>query len=144
MLSAAKFGGKKYIQSSFNQSSASQRLMQYNARFFAGFGKPVNETSIGVPAETFENERRVAMSPEAAARLIKEGFQINVESGAGVSSDFQDADFEKVGAKIVSSAYDSDIVFKVRPPSEQEADKLQDGSGLLSFIYPAKNDALVE
>jgi NAD(P) transhydrogenase len=47
-------------------------------RMFAGFGKPVSETSIGVPIETFEGEKRVALSPEAVKRLKKDGFNVNI------------------------------------------------------------------
>jgi NAD/NADP transhydrogenase alpha subunit len=52
-------------------------------RYFSAFGKNVSDVTIGVPKETFSNERRVALSPEAAQRLIKQGFKINIESGAG-------------------------------------------------------------
>ena len=66
-------------------------------------GKNVKETTIGVPKETFENEKRVALSPEAAQKLIKQGFTVNIESGAGKASDFGDSTYEAVGAKIVNT-----------------------------------------
>lgn len=50
-----------------------------NLRYFSAFGKPVEDVTIGVPKETFPNERRVALSPEAAQRLIKVGFKVNIE-----------------------------------------------------------------
>lgn len=101
---------------------------------------------IGVPKETFENERRVALSPEAAQRLIKQGFKVSIEEGAGTSSDFSDQSYKAVGASIVSrdEALKSDLVLKVRPPSQEEAQKLKDEAGLISFIYPAQNKALVD
>jgi len=68
-------------------------LGQPNARAFSGFGRPNNETSIGVPAETFPNESRVALSPEAVKRLVKEGFTVNVEKAAGSAAGFRDEDF---------------------------------------------------
>lgn len=89
-------------------------------RYFSAFGKNVNEVTIGVPKETFTNERRVALSPEATQRLVKLGFKVNVESGAGVQSDFNDKVYQEVGANIVSTeeALKSDLVLKVRAPSE--------------------------
>lgn len=68
-------------------------LVQPSARYFSGFGKPCNETSIGVPAETYPSEARVAMSPEAVKRLVKEGFTVNVERAAGSAAGFRDEDF---------------------------------------------------
>lgn len=85
--------------------------------FSTGFGKPISETSIGVPPESFENEKRVALSPEAVKRLVKDGFTINIQKGAGAGAGFLDSYYEAEGAKIVDDAYKSDIVFKVRPPS---------------------------
>ena len=52
-------------------------------RMFSGFGKPVSETSIGVPIESFEGEKRVALSPEAVKRLKKDGFNINIQNPSG-------------------------------------------------------------
>jgi len=118
-------------------------LAQTNARYFSGFGKPCSETSIGVPTETLEGEKRVALSPEGVKRLVKEGFTVNVERGAGSAAGMRDEDFNSAGANIVDSAYDSDIVFKVRPPSEEEATQLAPDSGLISFLYPTKQEALV-
>jgi NAD/NADP transhydrogenase alpha subunit len=72
------------------------------ARYFSSFGQPVNQTTIGVPKETFENEQRVAISPEATQRLSKLGFKINVASDAGINAAFSDEMFKKAGADIVS------------------------------------------
>ena len=111
---------------------------------FAAFGKACEETSIGIPKETFLNERRVAISPEATQRLTKLGFTINVERGAGVESEFYDSALEKAGATIVDNAYQSDIILKVRAPTMEETDKLNNDSGLISFINPAQNQELVD
>jgi len=119
-------------------------LCQTPARYFSGFGKPSNETSIGVPMETFPNEARVAASPEAVKRLVKDGFTVNVEKQAGAAAGFRDEDWTAAGANIVDSAYTSDIVFKVRPPSTAEAAQLAPDTGLISFLYPKKDEALVE
>jgi NAD(P) transhydrogenase len=111
---------------------------------FSGFGKPVSETSIGVPTETFEGEKRVALSPEAVKRLKKDGFNINIQKGAGLGAGFLDEAFEKEGASIVDNAYKSDIVFKVRPPSESEAANLEKDSGLISYLYPRTSEKIID
>ena len=75
---------------------------------------------IGVPRETFAGEKRVATTPEVAAQLIKLGFDVAVESGAGATASFPDATYEAAGCRILASAdsvwSDSDIVLKVRGP----------------------------
>ena len=77
-----------------------------------------SKLTIGVPKEVYPNEKRVAISPEAAGKYIKQGFNVSVERGAGVDSKFEDSHFEEVGAKIVSTeeAFGSDFVLKVRAP----------------------------
>lgn len=108
-------------------------------RHFSAFGKNVNEVTVGVPKETFPNERRVALSPEATQRLIKLGFKINIERNAGAEADFNDKSYKDVGANIVGTeeALKSDLILKVRAPSESEAKTLKDEAGLISFLYPA-------
>lgn len=115
-------------------------------RYFATFGSKVTETTIGIPKETFENERRVALSPEATDRLVKLGFKVNIEQGAGAESDFADSTYEKVGAKIVSKdeALSSDLILKVRPPNPEEVQKMKKEAGLISFINPAQNKPLLD
>ena len=123
------------------QNSIARSMMTYHhqMRYFSAFGKNTEEVVIGVPKETFPNERRVALSPEAAQRLVKLGFKVNIESGAGANADFDDSAYTKVGANIVQreEAIKSDLVLKVRPPSDEEAQALNDESGLISFLYPA-------
>jgi len=92
--------------------------------FSSGFGKQISETSIGVPTETYENEKRVALSPEGVKRLVKDGFTINIQSGAGTGAGFLDKAYEAEGATIVENAFKSDIIFKVRPPSMEEVPNL--------------------
>ena len=113
-------------------------------RMFSGFGKPISETSIGVPIETFEGEKRVALSPEAVKRLMKDGFNVNIQKGAGVNAGFLDEYYEKEGAKIVDNAFKSDIVFKVRPPASSEFASLEKDSGLISYLQPRTNESLVD
>ncbi|MDA0207746.1 MAG: hypothetical protein O2795_20750, partial [Acidobacteria bacterium] len=56
---------------------------------------------LGVPKETLPGEQRVALTPANIARLVRDGFEVVVESGAGAGADFADADFTNVGARIV-------------------------------------------
>ena len=109
-------------------------------------GIPFSELSVGVPKETFDNEKRVALSPAAAAALIKNGFSVNVEAGAGFEAKFLDADYVAAGCKIVDvgTAFTSDIVLKVRPPAMEEVPLLKDGGHLISFVYPAQNKELLD
>ena len=77
-----------------------------------------------MPTETYENEKRVALSPEGVKRLVKDGFTINIQSGAGTGAGFLDKAYEAEGATIVENAFKSDIIFKVRPPSMEEVPSL--------------------
>lgn len=76
---------------------------------------------VGVPKETVQNERRVALSPAGVQALVKQGFSVQVESGAGEESKFSDQQYKDAGAKITDTkgAFGSDLVLKVStaPPS---------------------------
>ncbi|GIY23905.1 NAD(P) transhydrogenase, mitochondrial [Caerostris darwini] len=100
--------------------------------------------TIGVPKESWKNERRVALSPAATATLIKKGFQVNIEKDAGLEAKFSNADYEAVGAKISTNAFQSDIVLKVRGPSTAEVGKFRNTSTLISFLYPGQNPDLLK
>jgi NAD(P) transhydrogenase subunit alpha len=102
---------------------------------------------IGVPRETAAGEKRVATVPEVVERLVKLGFAVAVESGAGDAANFPDAAYRAAGAQIVDAAriWDSaDIVFKVRAPSMAEVARLREGTTLVSFIWPAQNPELMQ
>jgi NAD(P) transhydrogenase subunit alpha len=75
---------------------------------------------IGVPKEVYPGERRVATTPEVAAQLMKLGFDVTVESGAGAEASFSDAAYEEAGCQVVGSADElwslSDLV-TTRPPA---------------------------
>jgi NAD(P) transhydrogenase subunit alpha len=104
--------------------------------------------TIGVPKEVFPNEKRVATVPEVVEKLKKLGFAIAVESGAGVGADVSDEMFAAAGATVQPNAAAlwsaSDIVFKVRPPTMDEAALMKDGQTLISFIWPAQNPELMQ
>ncbi|EON97672.1 putative nad transhydrogenase protein [Phaeoacremonium minimum UCRPA7] len=109
---------------------------------------PYAKLTVGVPRETYPNERRVALTPQNVALLLKKGFsRVIVESGAGAEADFLDEAYEKAGATLVDAASvwkEADIVLKVRGPSEAETESLRDGQTLISFLQPAQNKPLVE
>jgi len=101
---------------------------------------------IGIVRETHPEEQRVAASPAAASKLVKQGFDVVVESGAGEHASYPDQAYEAAGVAVESdraAVWGSDIVIKVRPPEIAEVDLLRDGATLISFIYPAQNEALV-
>ena len=104
-------------------------------------GVAYNKLTIGVPRESFENEKRVALSPAAVATLTKRGFNVQVAENAGFGSQFLNDDYTASGASVVPNekTFDSDIVLKVRSPAANEMNLLKDKSNLISFIYPAQN-----
>src|SRR5436189_5072556 len=97
--------------------------------------------NIGVPKETAANERRVALTPDAAGRLVKAGFSVLVERGAGEAASFGDDAFGAVGATLVATAAEvfgqSDIVLKVQPPSAQEVRLSREGGALVALFQPS-------
>lgn len=112
----------------------------------AGTAQPAQR--IGVPREIFPGEKRVATVPEVVEKLIKLGFQVAVESGAGDAANFSDDAYRAAGAEIINGAAAlwtaSDIVFKVRAPSTDEVALLREGGSLISFIWPAQNPELMQ
>jgi len=103
---------------------------------------------IGTPKEIFDGENRVAMTPDSAKQLQKLGYDCVIEKGAGLAAGFTDASYEDAGVTVVGSAAglykEADIIAKVRPPSDTEAKRLTAGKTLISFFYPAANEALME
>jgi NAD(P) transhydrogenase subunit alpha len=103
---------------------------------------------IAVPKEMVSGERRVALIPDAAATLIKAGLEVLVESGAGDGASHADAAFEKAGARIVPDATtlygQADVVVKVQKPTLEEADRLREGSVLVSFLQALGSPELVQ
>ncbi|KAL1840063.1 hypothetical protein VTJ49DRAFT_839 [Mycothermus thermophilus] len=110
---------------------------------------PYAKLSVGVPRETYPNERRVAVTPQNVALLLKKGFnKVIVERGAGAQADFLDNAYAAAGATLVDDAAtvwsEADIVLKVRGPSAAEADSAREGQTIISFLQPAQNKSLVE
>src|SRR6187401_3156347 len=103
---------------------------------------------IGVPKETAPGEKRVATVPDVVAKLVKLGFAVAVESGAGDAANFADDTYRAAGAEVVPGAAAlwsrADVVFKVRPPSPDEVRLLREGAMLVGFVWPAQNPELMQ
>ena len=111
-------------------------------------GEPIphSELTVGVAKETFPLEKRVVQSPESVALLVKSGFNVQVQAGAGEASKYSDAAYEEAGATIVKGAaevWKSDIVLKIRPPTKAEVTQLGDRT-LISTLNPSVNEDLLE
>ncbi|KAF3984719.1 MAG: Re/Si-specific NAD(P)(+) transhydrogenase subunit alpha [Methylococcales symbiont of Hymedesmia sp. n. MRB-2018] len=109
---------------------------------------------IGVPKEIHTGEKRVATTPEVAEQIIKLGFEVYIESGAGLAANFSDEAYKEAGCKIRKTAKtlwkNADIVMKVCPPETHpelaidETQLLLTGGHLISFIWPAQNNDLMQ
>ena len=109
---------------------------------------------IGIPKEIHPEENRVAATPETVDQLKKLGFSVQVEAGAGVASNFSDEAYKEEGVKVIEDTRnlwtESDIVLKVRAPEAHptlgvhETELLNEGSTLISFIWPAQNQDLMD
>ncbi len=103
---------------------------------------------IGVPKEVFPGERRVATVPEVVEKLIKQGFRVAVEAGAGDAAQINDDAYRAAGAELVADRSRlwamADLVFKVRAPNTEEVGFLHEGQVLVSFIWPAQNPDLLQ
>jgi H+-translocating NAD(P) transhydrogenase subunit alpha len=102
---------------------------------------------VAIPKESVADERRVALVPDTAAKLIAASLEVSVESGAGAEAYFPDAAYEKAGVKVVKSAEallkDADAVLKVQAPAPNEIGLLKSGAVLISFLQPATQADIV-
>lgn len=107
---------------------------------------------IGVPKETHDGEKRVALTPETAKQILKLGHSLQVEAGAGIAANISDQAYRDAGVEVVAEVQtlylQSDFILKVRAPGNHptlgdEVDLLKEGSGLASFIWPAQNEELM-
>ena len=103
---------------------------------------------IGVPRETHAGERRVATTPDVATQLMKLGFDVAVESGAGELASYSDEAYKEAGCEVLASRSDlwqqSDIILKVRAPEGDEAAGLRADQTLISFLWPGQNAELLQ
>jgi H+-translocating NAD(P) transhydrogenase subunit alpha len=102
---------------------------------------------VGIPREVAEGERRVGLVPETVGRLVKDGFEVVVETGAGRDYNL-DESYEEAGASIAAGAEDvygeADLVVKVQSPTEEEIGHLREGQVLVCFLNGPQQPELVE
>jgi NAD(P) transhydrogenase subunit alpha len=98
---------------------------------------------IGIPAETYAGETRVAATPETVKKLLATGHKVSVQTGAGAGASIPDAEYQAVGATLVSADdiyAQSEIVLKVRAPAADELAKLNKGAVLVGLLNPHNVD----
>src|SRR6478609_9648146 len=98
---------------------------------------------VGIPRETTQGERRVALVPETIGKLAAAGFELVVESGAGDAASFPDDAYSEAGATL-GDPWEADGVVKVRKPSPDERERLRSGQLLIAFFEPLSDQAGVE
>jgi len=103
---------------------------------------------IGIPTEIYAGEKRVATTPEVAGWLQKLGYTVAIEAGAGEKANFSDQSYSDAGVEVIRDTgqlwASSDIILKVRAPESSEIEHLSAGKTLISFIWPAQNEALLK
>ncbi len=101
---------------------------------------------IGIPRESLPGETRVAATPQTVGQLLKLGYDVVVEAGAGIASSFSDTAYTEAGADVGSAeqVWSADVVFKVNAPNSAEIAALDDGATLIGLISPALKPELVE
>jgi len=103
---------------------------------------------IGVPTETADGERRVALVPESVGRLTKAGVPVCVQAGAGSSAAFLDDAYSASGASLAAGAPElfakSDVVVKVQRPSDAELNLLREGTAVVGFLAPLGDPGYVQ
>ena len=103
---------------------------------------------MGVPGETAAGERRVALVPETATKLVAAGLEVSLEAGAGRLAGFRDEAYREVGVELAAEKgallSAADVVFKVQPPDVQEVGLLKKDALLISFLQPATQGPIIE
>ena len=101
---------------------------------------------LAVPNEIVPGERRIALEPGVAKRLVDMGVEVCMEKGAALSAHFSDDAFE--GVKIIDTPEalykDAGLVFKVQPPTLEELDLIKDGATIVGFMQPHKNKEITD
>jgi NAD(P) transhydrogenase subunit alpha len=102
---------------------------------------------IGVIKETRPGERRVAVTPQIAKDFIARGFEVVMESNAGLDSHFKDDDYKKAGVQVTDKASvfkEADIIVKVNPPSDDDLPYFREGQVFIGLLFPYNNPGLIE
>ncbi len=93
---------------------------------------------LGVPTETAAGEHRVALVPDVVARLVKNGYEVLIEKGAGKNAHFVDHAYEEAGAKLLDKAEDvisqANLLLKVAPPSQEEIALISEGAAVMGYM----------
>ena len=100
---------------------------------------------VGVPREIVPGERRVALVPDLAAKLIQAKLEIAVQSGAGAAAGYLDSAYQEKGARIEAGVLDrADVLLKVQPPTADEIGQIKAGATLISLLQPYSNAANIQ
>ena len=103
-------------------------------------------TRLAVPKETEANERRIALEPGVAKKLVDMGVKVTMQKGAALASHFSDDAFE--GVELVGDTEslfkDADLIFKVQPPTAEELAQIKDGAVIVGFMAPHKNADMIK
>lgn len=102
---------------------------------------------VGVPKETEELEKRVALTPETVAKLIEKGLDVHIEKDAGLASNYLDASYKEAGAAIIKNRSElfseADILIAIQTPPEEDLSRLKEGSVLICFLWALQNEDTV-
>ncbi len=102
---------------------------------------------VGIPKEVNEEESRVGATPKTVKRLLKQGFDVQIETGAGQRANISDTEYEQAGASIIATSAElyqsSDIILKVRAVTDAEINLLQKDQVMLSYLSPGQNGELL-
>jgi len=102
---------------------------------------------IGVPAEILDQESRVGLTPAGVDALVSAGHRITVQQGAGVASGFGDHEYERLGARLVTTAaeaWDAELIVKVKEPQPSEYALMRPGQTLFTYLHLAANPRLTD
>ena len=104
---------------------------------------------VAVPKETDPGERRVALVPETAGKLVKAGLDVRVEAGAGVQASFADAAYQSAGARVSAGTEafwaEADVVLRTQKLGSHpqlgrhEAELVREGAAVVGLLYPFAN-----
>lgn len=122
-------------KSGFESLAAESQL--YPQESIIDIKRPKKSLSIGIPKELMMQEKRVPLTPNGVKLLVNNGHEVKIESGAGNPSKFTDKEYSDAGAKIVfthKELFESEVVFKVEPPTFEEIDMMKPGRILFSAL----------
>jgi NAD(P) transhydrogenase subunit alpha len=128
-------------------SGAANKAGFGTAGYTAHFRYSPQSVKVAIPKESAQDERRVALVPDTASKLIAAGLEVSVEAGAGSSAFVPDEAYEAAGVKVVKGTAqllkDADVVLKVQAPSVDEVELLRKGAVSISFLQPATQGDIV-